>query len=53
MLFEKTTYADDFPLNIQIIQVDEIPFHYHQDVELVYVLKGEIRLKNGYYNYLL
>ena len=38
MLFEKTTYADDFPLNIQIIQVDEIPFHYHQDVELVYVL---------------
>ena len=53
MLFEKTIYPDDFPLNIQIIQVDEIPFHYHQDVELVYVLKGEIRLKNGYYNYLL
>lgn len=29
MLFEKTIYPDDFPLNIQIIQVDEIPFHYH------------------------
>ena len=53
MLFEKTNYADDFPLSIQIIQVDDVPFHYHQDVELVYVLKGEIRLKNGYYNYQL
>jgi len=31
MLFEKTNYADDFPLSIQIIQVEEIPFHYHQE----------------------
>ena len=53
VLFEKTTYSDDFPLSIQIVQVEEFPFHYHQDVELVYVLKGEIRLKNGYYNYQL
>lgn len=53
MLFKKTNYADDFPLSIQIIQVKEIPFHYHQDVELVYVLKGDIRLKNGYYYYQL
>lgn len=53
MLFEKTNYPDDFPISIQIVEAEEFPFHYHQDVELVYVLKGEIHLKNGYYNYLL
>lgn len=53
MLFERTSYPDDFPMNIQIVQVEEFPFHYHQDVELVYVLKGAIYLKNGYHDYLL
>lgn len=45
MLFEKTTYADDFPLNITIAHVEEYPFHYHHDIEFIYVLKGEIWFK--------
>lgn len=53
MLYEKTTYLDDFPINIRIARVEEYPIHYHQDVELVYVLKGEIWLRNGYCSYLL
>lgn len=53
MLYEKTTYLDDFPINIRIVRVEEYPIHYHQDVEFVYVLKGEIWLRNGYCNYLL
>lgn len=53
MLFEKTTYQDDFPINIVIANIDEYPLHYHQDIEFVYVLKGEIRLKNGYCYYTL
>ena len=53
MLFEKTTYLDDFPINIRIAKVTEYPFHYHQDVEFVYVLKGEIRAKDVCSNYLL
>lgn len=53
MLFEKTTYLDDFPINIIIAKVTEYPFHYHQDVEFIYVLKGEIRLKNVCHHYLL
>lgn len=53
MLFEKITYQDDFPINIIIANIDEYPLHYHQDIEFVYVLKGEVSLKNGYCYYTL
>ncbi|HKM28756.1 MAG TPA: AraC family transcriptional regulator [Anaerovoracaceae bacterium] len=53
MLFEKITYSDDFPINITIANIDEYPVHYHQDIEFVYVLKGEVNLKNGYCTYTL
>lgn len=53
MLFEKTKYPDDFPINIRIVKVTEYPVHYHQDVEIIYVLKGEIRLKNMCHDYYL
>lgn len=53
MLFEKTTYSDDFPINITIANITEYPLHYHQDIEFVCVLKGEITLKNGCCTYSL
>ena len=53
MLFEKITYQDDFPINITIASIEEYPLHYHQDIEFVYVLKGEIMLKNGCCHYTL
>lgn len=48
MLFEKLSYAEGFPMNIKVSKLVEDPIHYHTDNELVYVLKGEIQLKNGY-----
>ncbi len=53
MLFEKTRYNDDFPINIRILRITEYPVHYHQDVEIIYVLKGEVLLKNMCHHYLL
>lgn len=53
MFYEKTAYEDDFPIHIQIAKVEEYPLHYHKDIEFVYVLKGEIKLTNGYCSYLL
>lgn len=53
MLFEKTTYEDDFPISIRIMHVSEYPAHYHLDHEIVYVLNGSIRLKNGSSSYIL
>lgn len=53
MLFEKTTYEDDFPIRICILRITEYPLHYHQDHELIYILKGSVQLKNGSGTYLL
>lgn len=53
MLYEKISYPHDFPINIQVLNVKDYPLHYHKDVELVYVLRGEIKLKNGYHDYIL
>ena len=53
MLFEKKTYEDDFPIHILIAHIIDYPFHYHHDHELVYVLQGEVLLKNGSGSYLL
>lgn len=51
MFYEKTIFEDDFPIHIQIAQIEEYPLHYHKDVEFVYVLSGEIKLINGYGSY--
>ncbi|MGN0711156.1 MAG: helix-turn-helix domain-containing protein [Anaerovoracaceae bacterium] len=53
MLYEKTEYLDDFPININIVRIKEYPVHYHLDVEFVYVLDGEVKLRNGYCDYIL
>ena len=53
MFLAKTSYADDFPINIRIVNIREYPIHYHQDIEIVFVLKGDILLKNGSCTYLL
>lgn len=51
MLLERLYYADDFPMNITIAHIDEDPLHYHLDIEILYVLHGTLRLKNGYCHY--
>lgn len=48
MLLERLTYADDFPMNITVVNITEDPLHYHLDIEITYVLRGSVRLKNGY-----
>lgn len=53
MLFEKTTYEDDLPVRIRIMRITDYPLHYHQDHELIYILKGSVQLKNGSGTYLL
>lgn len=53
MLLEKNAYPNDFPMNIRVGKIIEDPIHYHQDIEFVLVLSGEIKLKNGAFHYLL
>ena len=51
MLLKKITYPDDFPINIRLLTIHDIPLHFHNDIEFVFVLRGSIRLTSGYCGY--
>lgn len=52
-MLEACQYSDDFPISIRIVNMNEDPLHYHHDIEFIFVLEGEIELKNGYCSYIL
>lgn len=51
MLKEKLTYQENLPINCTIVEIEDYPIHFHDDLEIVFVLEGKIGMKNGYYNY--
>jgi len=53
MLKEKIFYKEGLPVNVITANITEFPIHFHDDIEVVYVLEGTIGMKNGYYNYTL
>lgn len=53
MLKEKNFYKDELPVNVVVGNIREYPIHFHDDIEIVYILKGSIHLKNGHYEYLM
>ena len=53
MLKEKIIYKDELPINVTVANIEEYPIHFHDDMEVVYVLGGSVILRNGYYTYTL
>lgn len=53
MLKEKIIYKDELPINVITANISEYPIHFHDDMEVVYVLDGSVILRNGYYTYTL
>lgn len=53
MLKEKSYYKDELPVNVIVANIQEYPIHFHDDIEVVFVLDGSIHLKNGHYEYLM
>ena len=53
MLKEKTHYKEGLPVSAIVANIKEYPIHFHDDIEVVYVLSGSVFLKNGYYTFLL
>ncbi len=51
MLKEKIFYKENLPVNIITAHIKEYPIHFHDDLEVAYVLDGSLTLKNGYYNF--
>jgi|GEM_PF-1197816 len=53
MLKEKISYQEGLPVNCYVADIRDYPIHFHDDMEVVFVLQGSLRLKNGYYTYTL
>jgi len=53
MLKEKNFYKEGLPVNVITANIIEYPIHFHDDIEVVYVLEGSVGMKNGYYSYVL
>lgn len=44
MLKEKIIYEQNLPCSVLAAEIWEYPIHFHEDMEIVYVLRGSIRL---------
>ncbi|MGP1569621.1 MAG: helix-turn-helix domain-containing protein [Eubacteriales bacterium] len=53
MLKERNIFAEELPVNVITACIDEYPRHFHDDIEVVYVISGKISVQNGYYKYAL
>ena len=53
MLKERIIFRDNLPVNMLVADIDNYPIHFHDELEVVFVLKGHILLRNGYYTYQL
>ncbi|MCQ4637594.1 AraC family transcriptional regulator [Anaerovorax odorimutans] len=51
-MLEKITYEDNLPVKVQILELGSYPWHFHSDIQICYVLSGEVELKltYGYYH---
>ena len=49
MLKEKIFYRDELPVNVITANIEEYPIHFHDDIELIFVIEGSVILRNGYY----
>ena len=47
MLKEKIVYKDQLPINVVTADIEEYPIHFHDDMDVVYVLVGSGILGNG------
>ncbi len=53
MLKEKNSFYGNLPVNLLVAEIEEYPIHFHDALEIIFVLEGKISLRNGYYNYVL
>ena len=53
MLKEKTVFKEELPIDVVVADIEEYPTHFHDNMEIIYVLDGTVKLKSGHYEYLL
>ena len=47
MLNEKIYYDSLLPVKVSTVNIENYPMHYHDDMELIYVLEGNISVHTG------
>jgi len=52
-MLQVINYSEDMPVKIEAISVENYPMHSHLDIEIIYVIKGEIELKVSFNTYKL
>lgn len=52
-MLQEIQYEDDLPVKVQVLQIQQYPWHVHNDIQIVYVLEGEVELKMTYARYRL
>lgn len=50
-MLEKIQYEDDLPVKVQVLRIEQYPWHTHKDIQLIYVIEGEVELKLIYARY--
>ncbi|MEG0391562.1 MAG: helix-turn-helix domain-containing protein, partial [Anaerovoracaceae bacterium] len=52
-MLEPIIYKENLFVQGQLLEIKQYPLHYHKDIQLIYVLEGEIELKLAYAFYTL
>ncbi len=52
-MLKKIIYEDDLPVKVEIISVSSYPLHLHQDIQLIYILEGQVDLRLTFKTYRL
>lgn len=53
MLKEMVHYREGLPINCSVVSIEDYPIHFHDDMEVAFVLSGNVVLKNGYYTFVM
>ena len=52
-MLREIEYEKDLPVKVQVLQIQQCPWHIHDDIQIIYVLEGEVELKLTYARYRL
>lgn len=52
-MLKKIDYEEGIPVKLEVCSIGRYPWHTHNDIQIVYVLEGEIEIKIAYARYTL
>ena len=53
MLKERTVFKEELPIDVVVADIEEYPTHFHDNMEIIYILDGTVMLRSGHYEYTL